>query len=183
MRIALIDGSNFFEAAKAAQISIDYAMLKDFLEEDGNLLRMYYFTALLDKTVESPVRRTVDWLAHNGYTTITKEAKEYPVVENYLDQDKVLRSRTVTKLKGNVDIEIASYAFMLAARQKITEIWLFSGDGDFTIMVKELQEQYALKVYVVSTIGIVSTDLRKQCDKFIDIQGIADDIGKPYTRL
>jgi uncharacterized LabA/DUF88 family protein len=176
MRLVLIDGSNLYEGARSARITIDYARLLDLLNEDGDLLRAYYFTALMDKSIESNVRKTVDWLSHNGYICVTKEAKEYPVVENYIDESGHVRSRTIKKLKGNVDIEIASYAFIQSARLKLSELWLFSGDGDFTLMVKELQEQYAMKVYVVSAIGMVSNDLRRQADKFINLTDIADDI-------
>lgn len=175
MRLVLIDGSNLYEGAKASRITIDYARLLDLLNDDGLLLRAYYFTALMDKSIESNVRKTVDWLSHNGYICVTKEAKQYPVTETYIDGGLV-KTRTVTKLKGNVDIEIASYAFIQAARMKLTELWLFSGDGDFTLMVKELQEQYTMKVYVVSSLGMVSNDLRRQADKFINLTDIADDI-------
>lgn len=175
MRLVLIDGSNLYEGARSSRITIDYARLLDLLNDDGLLLRAYYFTALMDKTIESPVRKTVDWLSHNGYICVTKEAKEYPVVENYIEDGHV-RSRTVKKLKGNVDIEIATYAFTMSARLKLTELWLFSGDGDFTLMVKEIQETYAMKVYVVSATGMVSNDLRRQADKYINLMDIADDI-------
>ncbi len=161
MRLALIDGSNLFESAKSIALRVDYKRLLGLLNEDGDLLRAYYFTALRDKAIESPVRKTVDWLGHNGYICVTKETKEYTV-------------NGVTKIKGNVDIDIASYAFVNASLVK--EIWLFSGDGDFTVMVKMLQERYALKVFVVSSMGLVSTELRKQADKFICLNDIREDI-------
>lgn len=161
MRLALIDGSNIYESAKAVQLRMDYAKLHKLLDEDGQLLRAYYFTALRDKEVFSPLRKTVDWLSHHGYVCITKETKEYTV-------------DGITKIKGNVDVDIASYAFTFA--KQVSEIWLFSGDGDFTVMVKMLQEHYLLKVYVVSSIGLVSTELRKQADRFIDLADLRNDL-------
>lgn len=150
MRLALIDGSNLYESAKASNIVIDYKKLLEFLNDDGALLRAYYFTALRPIEVHSPVRKTVDWLSHNGYVCVTKETKEFN-----------------GKVKGNVDVEIVTYAFIHAS--KVSEIWLFSGDGDFTEMVKQLQIHHALKVYVVSTIGLVASELRRQADKFIPL--------------
>lgn len=153
MRLALIDGSNLYESARTAGIMMDYKKLLSFLNEDDALLRAYYFTALLPKEVHSQTRKTVDWLSHNGYICVTKDTKEFN-----------------GKIKGNVDVEIATYAFINAS--KVSEIWLFSGDGDFTEMVKQLQIHYALKVYVVSTIGLVATELRRQADKFIPLDEI-----------
>lgn len=155
MRLALIDGSNLYESCRAANLRMDYKQLREILNEDNQLLRAYYFTALRDKSIESPIRKTVDWLSHNQYVCVTKETKEYV-------------TNGVTKIKGNVDVDICSYAFTFA--KQVSEIWLFSGDGDFTVMVKMLQEHFQLKVYVVSTMGLVSTDLRKQADKFIDLK-------------
>jgi uncharacterized LabA/DUF88 family protein len=165
MRLALIDGSNLYESARSSGIRLDYKRLLELINEDGQLLRAYYFTALRAKEIESPVRKTVDWLKHNGYVCVTKETKEYT------DPDT-----KQVKIKGNVDVDIASYAFVNASR--VSEIWLFSGDGDFTVMVKLLQEQYALKVFVVSSMGLVATELRAQADKYIDLSEIREDIQK-----
>jgi uncharacterized LabA/DUF88 family protein len=162
MRLVLIDGSNLYESALALGIRVDYKRLLSFLNPDGELLRSYYFTALRDKAIESPIRKTVDWLSHNGYVCVTKQTKEWTDVNGIL------------KIKGNVDVDISVYAFKYA--KLVTEIYLFSGDGDFTIMVKELQETFALKVYVVSSLGLVSTELRRQADKFISLSDIRDDI-------
>ena len=163
MRLALIDGSNLHESVKAARFFIDYKKLREFLNEDGELLRAYYFTALRPKEIHSQVRKTVDWLSHNEYICITKETKEF--IDPFTKEMKV---------KGNVDVEIVTYAFVHAS--KVSEIWLFSGDGDFTEMVKQLQLNYALKVYVVSTLGLVATELRRQADKFINLADIREDI-------
>ena len=165
MRIALIDGSNLYESARAIGLRLDYKRLLSLLSEDGELLRAYYFTALRDKSIESPLRKTVDWLKHNGYICVTKDAKEY--------FDPTTKTQ---KIKGNVDVDIATYAFINAAQ--VTEIYLFSGDGDFTIMVRELQSRYALKVFVVSSMGLVSTELRAQADKFITLESMREEIRK-----
>lgn len=164
-RLVLIDGSNLYESARASGIRIDYKRLLELLNEDGQLLRAYYFTALRDKSIESPVRKTVDWLRHNGYQCVTKQTSEWtdPVTGRL-------------KIKGNVDVDIATYAFINASLVK--EIWLFSGDGDFTVMVKELQNRFALKVFIISSMGLVATELRAQADKFICLSELKEDIQK-----
>lgn len=163
MKLALIDGSNLYESARSLRMEIDYKKLMEVLSEEGDLLRAYYFTALRDKSIESQIRKTVDWVSHHGYVPVLKETKEWKDPETGR-----------LKIKGNVDVDIAVYAFTHAAL--VREIYLFSGDGDFTVMVKELQARFALKVHVVSTIGLVSTELRKQADSFIDLSSLRNDI-------
>lgn len=176
MRLVLIDGSNLYESARATGIRVDYKRLLALMNEDEQLLRAYYFTALRDKEIESPIRKTVDWLSHNGYVCVTKPTKEWDEpVTRFNDRGERI-TEMVRKIKGNVDVDIVTYAFKCA--HLVQEIYLFSGDGDFTIMVKELQERFTLKVFVVSSMGLVSTELRRQADKFICLSDLRDDIGK-----
>ena len=42
-----IDGSNFYAAARALNMDIDYAKLHSFFSADVNLIRAYYYTCLL----------------------------------------------------------------------------------------------------------------------------------------
>jgi uncharacterized LabA/DUF88 family protein len=51
-------------------------MLK-FFSNQGHLIRAYYFTALIEEQDFSPIRPLVDWLDYNGYTMVTKPAKEF----------------------------------------------------------------------------------------------------------
>lgn len=162
MRLALIDGSNLYKSAGALSMRIDYKRLLELLNEDKQLLRACYFTALRDPSIVTPLRKTVDWLSHNGYSVISKPTQEY------------IRADGSTSIKGNVDVEITVHAFKYA--EKVKEVWLFSGDGDFTCLVKELQERYMLKVYVISSMGLVNTELRKQADKFICLSDLKSDI-------
>lgn len=161
-RILLIDGSNIYMAAKSIGLRIDYKRLYDLYAEDGELLRAYYFTALPNRSVESPNVKLADWLSYNRYIVIDKEYSEY------YDADGI------KKIKGNMDIEIAVYA--LGCARLATELVLFSGDGDFTILVKTIQEQNACKVNVVSSKSLINYKLRKQADNFTDLALLVDDI-------
>ena len=161
-RLVLIDGSNLYESAKSISLRIDYKLLLDLLNEDGQLQRAYYFTALPPKEQHSQIRILVDWLGHNGYVTVRKDMKEYVDAQGH------------RKVKGNVDVDIANYAWMNAAQ--VTEIYLFSGDGDFASLVKETQLRFSMKWYVVSSMKLASNDLRMQADKFIDLEKLRGDI-------
>ena len=105
-RLALfIDGSNLYAAAKALGFDIDYKLLRQEFMRRGKLLRAFYYTALLENDEYSPIRPLVDWLNYNGFTMVTKPAKEYT--------DSMGRR----KVKGNMDIELAVDAMELARRQ------------------------------------------------------------------
>ena len=127
-RLALfIDGSNLYAAARSLGFDIDYKLLRQEFMRRGKLVRAFYYTALLENDEYSPIRPLVDWLHYNGYTMVTKPAKEYT------------DSQGRRKVKGNMDIELTVDAMELAPR--IDHIVLFSGDGDFRPLVESLQRQ------------------------------------------
>jgi uncharacterized LabA/DUF88 family protein len=168
-RLALfIDGSNLYAAAKALGFDIDYKLLRQEFMRRGKLLRAFYYTALIENDEYSPIRPLVDWLHYNGFTMVTKPAKEYT--------DSMGRR----KVKGNMDIELTVDAMELAPR--VDHIVLFSGDGDFKPLVASLQRQ-GVRVSVVSTIRsqppMISDDLRRQADNFIELDELKDVIGRP----
>ena len=94
-RLALfIDGSNLYAAAKALGFDIDYKLLRQEFARRGKMVRAFYYTALLENDEYSPIRPLVDWLHYNGFTMVTKPAKEYT------------DSQGRRKVKGNMDIEL-----------------------------------------------------------------------------
>jgi len=134
----------------------------------GKLLRAFYYTALLDNEEYSPIRPLVDWLNYNGFTMITKTAKEFT------------DSQGRRKVKGNMDIELTVNAMELAPH--VDHIVLFSGDGDFRPLVESLQRQ-GVRVSVVSTVRsqppMIADELRRQADNFIELEGLRDVVGRP----
>jgi uncharacterized LabA/DUF88 family protein len=168
-RLALfIDGSNLYAAAKALGFDIDYKLLRKEFMRRGKLLRAFYYTALLENDEYSPIRPLVDWLNYNGFTMVTKPAKEYT--------DSMGRR----KVKGNMDIELAVNAMELAPH--VDHIVLFSGDGDFRPLIESIQRQ-GVRVSVVSTIRsqppMISDELRRQADNFIELNELKDVLGRP----
>ena len=168
-RLALfIDGSNLYAAAKALGFDIDYKLLRSEFMRRGKLLRAFYYTALLESEEYSPIRPLVDWLNYNGFTMVTKTAKEYT--------DSMGRR----KVKGNMDIELAVNAMELAPH--VDHIVIFSGDGDFRPLIESIQRQ-GVRVSVVSTIRsqppMISDELRRQADNFIELDELRDVVGRP----
>ncbi|MGA7940461.1 MAG: NYN domain-containing protein, partial [Bradyrhizobium sp.] len=78
-KIALfIDGANLYATAKTLGFDIDYRrLLKEFRGRDGVLLRAFYYTAVIEDQEYTSIRPLIDWLDYNGYTVVTKAAKEF----------------------------------------------------------------------------------------------------------
>ena len=167
-KIALfIDGANLYATTKGLGFDIDYKRLLKEFQSRGNLLRAFYYTALIEDQEYSSIRPLLDWLDYNGYTVITKPAKEFT--------DSTGRR----KVKGNMDIELAVDAMELAAH--LDHIVLFSGDGDFRPLVESIQRR-GVRVTVVSTIvtqpPMVADELRRQADIFLDLAELMPKIGR-----
>lgn len=167
-KIALfIDGANLYATSKALGFDIDYRKLLTTFQKRGYLLRAYYYTALIEDQEYSSIRPLIDWLDYNGYKVVTKPAKEFT--------DSTGRR----KIKGNMDIELAIDAMELA--DVVDHYVIFSGDGDFRSLVEALQRR-GRKVSVVSTMTsqppMISDDLRRQADNFIDVMSLKSEIGR-----
>ena len=168
-RIALfIDGANLYSAAKSLGFDIDYKKLLAEFRTRGLLTRAYYYTALVENEDYSPIRPLVDWLDYNGYSLVTKTAREYT--------DSQGRKRW----RGDMDVEIA--VDMMEIAPHVDHVVLFSGDGDFRKLVQTVQSK-GVRVTVVSTVKsqppMASDDLRRQADNFVDLQDLATIIGRP----
>jgi len=168
-RLALfIDGANLYSAARSLGFDMDYKKLLDEFRKRGLLIRAYYYTALVENEDYSPIRPLVDWLDYNGFTMVTKSAREFT--------DREGRKRW----RGDMDMEIAVDMMELAPR--CDHMVLFSGDGDFRPLVEAVQRQ-GVRVTVVSTVKsqppMASDDLRRQADAFVDLADLSEIIGRP----
>jgi len=162
-----IDGSNLYAAARSLGFDIDYKRLLEMFANKGTLVRAFYYTALLDDQEYSPIRPLIDWLDYNGYTMVTKTAKEFT--------DAMGRR----KIKGNMDIELAVDVMEMA--ESVEHLIIFSGDGDFRRLVEAVQRK-GRRVSIVSTIRtsppMVADELRRQADNFIELEDLKPQIGR-----
>ncbi len=162
-----IDGANLYATTKSLGFDIDYKRLLKEFQSRGNLLRAFYYTALIEDQEYSSIRPLLDWLDYNGYTVVTKPAKEFT--------DAMGRR----KIKGNMDLELAVDVMELA--DHLEHVVLFSGDGDFRPLVESVQRK-GVRVTVVSTIStqppMIADELRRQADVFIDLQELSQKIGR-----
>ena len=167
-RIALfIDGANLFSTGRMLGFDIDYKRLLQEFQSRGNLVRAFYYTAIVEDQEFSSIRPLLDWLGYNGYTVVTKPAKEFIDASGH------------RKVKGNMDIELAVDAMELA--EHVDQIMLFSGDGDFRSLVEAVQRR-GVRVTVISTISsqppMIADELRRQADVFTDLTELRSRIGR-----
>lgn len=162
-----VDGANLHGTAKSLGFDIDYRRLLALFAAKGRLLRAFYYTALLEDQEYSPLRPLVDWLDYNGFTVVTKPAKEFV--------DQAGRRR----LKSNMDIEMA--VDMLEIAPHVDHVVLLSGDGDFRRLIESVQRQ-GVRVSVVSSIktqpAMISDELRRQADNFVELADLQTAIAR-----
>lgn len=167
-RIALfIDGANLYSAARGLNFDIDYRRLLEHFRSKGTMIRAFYYTALIEDQDYSPLRPLIDWLDYNGYSVVTKPAKEFTDAQGR------------RRIKGNMDIELAIDAMEMAPN--IDHLVLFSGDGDFRRLVDAIQRK-GKRVTVISTTRsqppMIADELRRQADQFIELETMRNLIGR-----
>jgi uncharacterized LabA/DUF88 family protein len=170
-RIALfIDGANLYLAAKGLNIDLDFKKLLEEFQKRGVLIRAYYYTAVVENEDYSPIRPLVDWLDYNGFTVVTKAAKEYTDVNG--------RKRH----RGDMDVDLTVDMMQMAGHAD--HLVLFSGNSDFQPLVAAVQRK-GVRVTVVSTLKssppMASDEMRRQADSFIELADLASIIGRPRT--
>jgi uncharacterized LabA/DUF88 family protein len=167
-KIALfIDGAKLHSAVRALGFEIDFKKLLEMFESRGSLLRAFYYTTIMEDLEYCSVRPLIDWLDYNGYTVVTKVAKEFT--------DETGRRRT----KGNIDIELAVGALEIA--EHVDEIVFFSGEGNLRSLLTALQRR-GIKITIVSTLAgappMVADELRRQADEFIDLRALEPKLSR-----
>jgi uncharacterized LabA/DUF88 family protein len=167
-KVALfIDGANLYATSKSLGFDIDFKRLLQEYESRGTLVRALYYTSIIEDQEYTAVRPLIDWLDYNGYTVVSKLAKEF-------DDGEGRR-----KFKRSMSMELVVDALELS--NHIDHIVLFSGDGDFRSVVEAVQRR-GVQVTVVSTLSMIADELRRQADVFTDLVELKTKIGRPAPR-
>jgi uncharacterized LabA/DUF88 family protein len=172
-RLALfIDGANVHATAKALGFDIDYRRLLTEFQSRGTLVRAFYYTAIFEGQEYFSIRPLIDWLAYNGFTVVTKPAKEF-------DDGGGRR-----KFKRSMRVELAVDALEIA--NQVDNIMLFSGDGDFCSLLEAAQRR-GVHVTVISSLRskppMIADELRRQTDTFIDLDDLKAAIGRTLNTV
>lgn len=160
-----INGANFNYSKRNAGIFVDdLKLLRFFKENTGEsvFLRIYHYEAVprddgsaSRADVIQSIRRRLDFLEYNGFTVVTKPAKDITS-----DAEKQY-------LKGNMDGEMI--VDMMATSKTLDHIVMFSGDGDFRYAVQKIQEA-GKRVTVVASDRSIANELKRQADSFVELE-------------
>ena len=163
-----IDGPSLFSATRSLDFDIDYRKLLDYFRDKCRLIRAHYYTQIYPNQEDSPLRALTNWLDYNGYQVVARRPKQF------FNEGK-------RKVKNDMEIEIV--VDVLEASDHLDHIVLFSGNGDYLRMVDLLQRRGKI-VSVVSTLQteppIVSDELRRHADNFIDLDGLREHIHREW---
>lgn len=162
-----IDGSNIFATMKALNdlmgmdYRLDWQRIKTFFAKKHDLVRLYYYTALPDHEPNQTIsfKPMIDFIEYQVGCVQTKPMQHF--VDPFTGKERS---------KGNIDLELAFDAW--DAGKYVQDIYLFTGDGDFCVLVRRLQ-QIGVRVHVVSSYktrpAFASDSLRRQADSFIEL--------------
>ena len=165
--VVFIDGANLYATARGLEFDIDYKKLLALFRDQSNLIRAYYYTVLIEDQEYSPIRPLVDWLDYNGYTLVTKPAKDF--------SDSQGRRR----FRNSIDVDLA--VDMLEVAQRMDHVVLFSGDGGFRRLVEAVQRQGARVTVISTTAGntpSIADELRRQADLFVDLRDLRSEVAR-----
>jgi len=147
--IVFIDGSNIYFAQKKMGKWLDWVKVKKYLESKYSILEYRYYVGLRkeDKKMANFLRK----IRKIGFKIITKPVKTLIDEQgNYIE-------------KANFDVEITGDT--LKNLYKVNIIILFSGDSDFTYLIKLVREEEK-KLFVFSSSRTISWDLKLKSDKY-----------------
>lgn len=154
-----IDAANLEQSAKAQHWRVDYRKLRSWLRKKYSVAYLGFYSARF-ATLSHDAFLTV--LKKIGYTLVTKPIKH---IGNKEDPQHTR--------KANFDVEIAINAMKLI--DEYEEIVLFSGDSDFTYLLRELQKR-GKHVVVISTKYHVARELVSCADTYLDLRKIRKEI-------
>jgi uncharacterized LabA/DUF88 family protein len=163
-KIALfIDGANLYATAKSLGFDIDYKRLLLEFQSRGNLIRAFYYTAVIEDQEYSSIRPLIDWLDYNGYSVVTKPSH--------------LSTRQAPRGKGTWNRPSCH-----GTRAPIDHMVLFSGDGD--AVAGQAVQRRGVRVTSVSisaqphwsTVGLGRTSSRHRADA--PAIGATADVGR-----
>lgn len=159
-----IDGQNLFGTLRTLEKKIDYKLFIECLRDETRFIRAQYFTTIRPQQDNDKFHSVLDFLDFNGYALVTKD------IRDTLDSYGHVRS------KGSMIVEMA-VAMIDAADNGTDHIVLMSGDGELTAAVEACKRRDC-RVTVVSSerTRVVSEDLRRACDQYVDIEQLPSHI-------
>ena len=167
-----IDGANLYSASRNLGFDVDYRNLLEYFRKKTHVIRAYYYSAVLETEEYSPLKPLTDWLAYNGYTLVTKPAKEFTDStgpppgqgqHGYRGRGRHAGTRAAHRSRRAVQRQLGFPP---------------AGGGDAA---------RGVRVSVVSSIRscppMVADELRRQADQFLELADIAPEFTRRQTEL
>lgn len=167
----ILDGPHLYMAARSLGFEVDFKRLAGWADEQCQPRHLHYLTTVLDtpEGERNPLAPLVQWLGYNGYRVVAKPAREF------VDEETGRR-----RFKGSILVETA-VALLEAVAWGAQQVFLVAGDGDLTPAVESARRRGA-RVVLASTVKtsppMVSDDLRRAADAFLDLADLAGEFGK-----
>ena len=141
-----IDGANMFYTQKDLGWIFDWKKVKEMIENKFQADEFIYYTPLRKekKRQMEQIERLKGW----GYEVKTKPPK-------------LIKG----EFKANFDVEISVDIILSLASGWRGNFVIFSGDSDFTYLVKTLRKKFKRSVFVFSTRKFLSWELSYLADK------------------
>lgn len=159
-----IDGSNTYHAQKKLGWLIDWVKVKKIISGECDILQWIYYVGL--KEDNEDMKGFLRYLNHIGIDTVTKPLKKIVLEKD----DPLLKFYPEGFVhKANFDVEIT--ADILLDKSGINEFMIFSGDSDFTYLVKKLKD-LGKSVIVYSSRATISWELKLASFKVIYIEDL-----------
>ncbi len=121
---AYIDGANLYKGLESSNWKLDYERFRIWLKEKYNVKRAYIFIGLISK-----YKDLYTYLQESGFTLVFKET--------VYDGDG--------KPKGNCDADLVLQAVRDTYEDNFDKAVIISSDGDYSSLVKFLQEKDKLE--------------------------------------
>ncbi len=170
---AFIDASNVWSAVKSMKKFIEYQNLKNYFKKSFNAekVEIFYYDAY-----PKVGTRDYDLDGKHKFYTYLKKGLGFTVRKKELKRISVIGESGESIIeKGNMDVEITIDA--LHNVDKYDTAILFSGDADFLALVTYLKNR-GKKVYIFSSQGNISHELKTGSDGYFDIKDIQELWGK-----
>jgi uncharacterized LabA/DUF88 family protein len=171
-----VDAGNMWSSYIEMGKVLDFQKLNGFIESkfDGELFKTFYYVAYPKEGTRK--KEAIDRL--HKFCTFLKKGLDFVVVKKELktiflrDQEGELvydeSGEPKSREKGNFDVEITMDALRYSSAYDI--VIFFTGDSDFLPLISYLRAlEQPKQVYVFSTQGCVSHELRTGTDGFFDL--------------
>ena len=180
-----IDAGNLWSSYKEMGKTLDFAKLSSFITAKFSvqIFRVFYYVAFpkegtRDKMDIDNLHKFCTFLKKGlGFSVVKKELKTIYLRDNegkfIYDKSGKPKSRE----KGNFDVEITMDA--LRYSNEYDKAVFITGDSDFLPLISYLRNSKPpKKIYIFSTKGCVSSELRTGADSYFDLHDCDEIHGK-----